>query len=228
MTSRWLPIALMFLACAPVHASPAGVKPGHRASSGARDLPALLLEVEKAYSKAGTLSAEFSQTERIASMDRTKSSSGRILIKKPNRLRWETEKPDRNLLVSDGKTFWFYTPPFEEGERGQVIVRDARQVQSKLADALLSGNFAKLRGMRIEGKPGGSVFVLKPGKGSAGDVKRAEVTIEPEQKQIRKVVLEFAGGNRTEIALSNIRLGESAPDEKFQFKTPENTDVLKD
>jgi outer membrane lipoprotein carrier protein len=210
----------------PASATKSAAAKAARPASPAK-IPPLLSEVEQAYAKAGTLAVDFSQTERIASMDRTKTSSGRILVKKPNKVRWEIQKPDQSLLVSDGRTFWFYTPPFDEGERGQVIVRQASQVKSKLADALLSGNFRNLKDMKIESK-GKATFVLKPRRNAAGDVKRAEVVVDPAKKHIEKVVLDFVGGNRTEIALTNVQLGVDAPDDRFRFEVPPNTDVLKE
>lgn len=191
-----------------------------------KNLPALLQEVEAKYAKAATLQAEFSQVNEVAAMGTKKTSSGVILVKRPDKLRWETLKPDMNLLVSDGRKFWFYTPPFEPGERGQVIVRRSNQTNSKLANALLSGHFSVAREMRIE-QQGTSRFVLTPKPRSAGTVIKAEIEIDPGLKLIQKVVLDHQGGNRSEITLSKIELGKALGDEAFAFTPPPNTDEVK-
>jgi outer membrane lipoprotein carrier protein len=189
----------------------------------AQKLPALLQEIEQKYSKAGTLEADFTQVNEVAALNQKKTSSGVIDVKRPGKLRWETLKPDKNLLVSDGKTFWFYTPPFEEGERGQVMERKSSQIQSKLASALLAGSFSANRDMKIQNQ-GPSTFVLLPKKGTAGTVMKAEVSIDLKKKLIQKVTLEHEGGNRSEITLSHIKLGEPLDERLFHFITPPNTD----
>ena len=141
-------------------------------------------------------------------------------------MRWETLKPDTHLMVSDGARFWFYTPPFEKGERGQVIERKTSEVQSKLATALLVGSFSvmteKKWGMKFfEKSPG--VYTLTPKAGVAGTVEKIDVYINA-QKQIEKVMLMHQGGNIAEIALSNIETGKPIDDGLFSFVTPPNTE----
>ncbi len=190
-----------------------------------RPLPALLSEVESKYHSGQTLRAHFEQREFIASLGRVKSTHGTIEIKRPDKLRWETTAPDSNLLVSDGKKFWFYTPPFDEGERGQIIEKKASQVQSKLAQTLISGAFSVARDMKIE-TIDATHFRLIPSRGSAGSVRSAEITVDPIRKEIIQVKLEHRGGNRADISLSKIEIGANIPDELFVFIVPTNTDRI--
>lgn len=186
----------------------------------------LLAEVEEKYTKAVTLSANFVQLNHVEALDTSKQSSGRILVRRPDKIRWETQKPDSSLLVSDGQTFWSYTPPFAEGENGQVIIQQATQVQSKLANALLAGSFSSVKGMKIE-KTSENDFILIPKKGTAGSVSKVRLHINQADKLIDKVVLEHRGGNRTEITLSDIQLGAAAEESLFNFQIPKGTDVIK-
>lgn len=190
-------------------------------------LPPLLVEVETKYTRASTLTAEFSQVTEDAILQKKKISSGKIFIKRPSRVRWETLLPDKNLLVSDGQHFWYYTPPFDEGERGQVIEKKSSNVQSRLANSLLSGAFSMNRDMIIRQKTP-SQFLLTPKAGSAGTVQQALVEIDPEKKIIQKVTLNHRGGNRAEISLSKVELGADLKDTLFTFQPPPNTDKLDD
>src|SRR5262249_9142250 len=99
-----------------------------------------LQETQKKYKDVKTLTAEFSQKKTNLALGTTKESAGRIFMKRPNLFRWQTEEPEASILVSNGKKIWYYTPPFREGEKGQVMVRHASD-QSKLAVDLLSGQF---------------------------------------------------------------------------------------
>jgi len=190
-------------------------------------LPARLQEIEKKYTGAATFTATFVQVKEVAALKTTERSEGRIYLKRPDKVRWETYDPDANVLVTDGQVFWFYTPPFEEGERGQVIIRRATQVQTRFASSLLSGSFSKVEGVEIESR-GASHFTIVPAAGTAGDVLKAEITVNPSMMIVTKVVLSHLGGNRAEISLSNVELGRKLGDEMFYFQAPPNTDVLRE
>lgn len=190
-------------------------------------LPSELVEIEKKYVQAKTLEADFTQKDEVKMTGTTKQSSGVLMIRHPNQFRWETLKPDKNLLVSDGRKFWFYTPPFEAGERGQVIEKKTAEVQSELANALLAGAFSKIRGVEIE-KVSPTRFRLFPDEGVAGTLKMAEIEIDPSKKVIHRLRLEHRGGNKTEIQLANVKLSEKLSDSFFKFVTPPGTDVIRE
>ena len=44
-------------------------------------------------------------------------SEGRFLFQKPNRIRWEVDKPDRAVMVMDGRSLVTYRPDRQEAER---------------------------------------------------------------------------------------------------------------
>lgn len=196
-------------------------------ASAAVRLPEELAAIEKKYLNAKTLEADFKQNDDVKLTGTKKESSGVLMIRHPNQFRWETLKPDKNLLVSDGKKFWFYTPPFEAGERGQVIERKTTEVQSELANALLSGAFSKIRGLEVK-KLSATRFKLIPSEGIAGTVKTAEIEIDPKKSVIEKLYLEHTGGNKTEISLSNVKLSAKMSDAFFKFSTPPGTDVIRE
>lgn len=191
------------------------------------NLPEELLVIEKKYLAAKTLEAEFTQRDEVKLTGAKKESSGVLMIRHPDHFRWETLKPDKNLLVSDGRRFWFYTPPFEAGERGQVIEKKTAEVQSDLANALLAGAFSKIHDVKIE-KLSATKFKLTPADGVAGTVKIAELEIDPARSIITKLRLEHAGGNKTEITLGNVKLAGKMADAYFTFVTPPATDVIRE
>jgi outer membrane lipoprotein carrier protein len=191
------------------------------------DVPAELIAIEKKYVGAKTLEADFRQKDEVKMTGATKQSSGVLMIRHPNQFRWETLKPDKNLLVSDGRKFWFYTPPFEAGERGQVIERKTTEVQSELANALLAGAFSRIRGVDIQ-KVSPTRFKLVPAEGVAGTVKTAELDIDPKKNVIERLQLEHQGGNKTEIKLENVKLSAKLSESFFKFVTPPGTDVVRE
>ncbi|HTL13241.1 MAG TPA: outer membrane lipoprotein carrier protein LolA [Bdellovibrionota bacterium] len=196
--------------------------PAHAAER--QPLPPLLQDVEKHYSTAATLKADFVQVNELAALNRTKESNGTIYFKRPDKLRWETKAPEPNLLVSDGKKFWFYTPPFDATEDGQVVIRKSSEVQTRLARALLSGAFSAARDMTIKPLEAGE-FELIPKKGTAGSVLKCLIHIDGPSKLIDRLVLEHAGGNRSEIRLTGIELGKPLEKGLFSFTPPPHTET---
>ena len=190
-------------------------------------LPTLLEKIETKYKAAVTLMAAFTQVNESAIMKERKSSSGVISVKKPGKMRWETQSPDPSIFISDSRTMWFYTPPFDKGESGQLVIRKSSNYQSKLAGALLAGDFTVASDLKIKQK-NKNTFLLTPKPGSAGDVLDAELSINSEKLLIEKVVLKHKGGNLTEITLSKILLGQQVDEEMFHFTPPPKTDIVKE
>jgi outer membrane lipoprotein carrier protein len=199
---------------------------GRSAVSAEPSLPPLLQEVQAQYQKSAGIQAQFTQSTEIRATRQTKKAQGRIWIKRPGKLRWETLEPDPNILVSDGKVYWFYTPPFDAGERGQVIIRKKSQVQTQFLNGLLSGTFEFGKGAVAVTEKGKNTFVLKPKAGSAGDVSAAEVEIESTKKTISRVTLTHTSGNTTRIELQEISLVSKLEDSLFRFTVDKNTDKI--
>ena len=189
-------------------------------------LPPLLQEVQAQYQKSAGIQAQFTQSTEIKATRQTKKAQGRIWIKRPGKLRWETLEPDPNILVSDGKVYWFYTPPFDTGERGQVIIRKKSQVQTQFLNGLLSGTFDFGKGAVTVAEKTKNIFLLKPKTGTAGDVSIAEVEIESAKKMISRVTLTHTSGNTTRIELQEISLVSKLEDSLFRFTVDKNTDKI--
>ena len=184
-----------------------------------------LAKMQKKYENVNSLTANFSQSQKNAALGRTKDSKGRIYIVRPNKFRWETFEPDASILTSNGKKFWFYTPPFQEGEKGQVMIRNAHDAQSKLAVDLLIGgsdfkknfDYRRIEPLHYRLNP------LKP----AGDIDSIELFLENQTNLVYKLRLISASGNETTITLSQVELGPKLPESMFNFQVPPQTEVIK-
>lgn len=190
--------------------------------AAAAPLPLILQEIEKKYSQAGTVKAEFVQDTLNTLTARRKVTSGKIFAKRPSKVRWETLKPEASYFVSDGVKSWYYVPPFDATEPGQLIEKKAAETQSKLANALLAGSFSTVKGLKVQQKSSDS-FLLIPKKGTAGTVQEALVHLDVPKKLIKKISLLHRGGNRADITLEGVELGAKLGNELFVFVPPQNT-----
>ncbi|MGF1725507.1 outer membrane lipoprotein chaperone LolA [Photobacterium nomapromontoriensis] len=71
-------------------------------------------ELSTRLGKVNAFSADFSQTVISPEGKVLMEGDGDVSIKRPNLFRWNTETPDENILISDGKTLWYYSPFIEQ------------------------------------------------------------------------------------------------------------------
>ena len=58
--------------------------------------------------------ADFTQRVIDADGNELQQSNGKLAVKRPNLIHWQTVAPDETLVVSDGETLWFYNPFVEQ------------------------------------------------------------------------------------------------------------------
>ena len=99
---------LIVMAQAPAAAAP---RSRGRAAAAARlDVKAVVAEVQKRYDGAADFRARFTQTLTSAAMGRKTNSAGEVMFKKPGRMRWDYEKPEKSSYITDGGVLWLYEP----------------------------------------------------------------------------------------------------------------------
>nr|WP_240435548.1 outer membrane lipoprotein chaperone LolA [Photobacterium salinisoli] len=82
-------------------------------------LPALAFasaqqELSQRLNKVDAFSATFTQKVTSPEGDLLVEGEGNVSVQRPNLFRWHADTPDENLLVSDGRTLWYYTPMVEQ------------------------------------------------------------------------------------------------------------------
>ena len=131
----------------------AGGAPLHAASSD--NLPPLdyvLKELEKRYT-GSQFSAEFLQESTIKTMEITDFAAGRLYVRYPGMMRWEYHKPERQVIVTDGRQLWIYRPQDNLVMTGSapVFFRDGKGA-SFLSDISLIRKKFKISMVRAEGE----------------------------------------------------------------------------
>jgi len=190
--------------------------------------PSIVKETEAVYQQKQTVTADFEQKTTSKALGTEEISRGHVKLMRPDKIRWETLSPNENLLVSDGKKFWYYTPPFNPGEPGQLIERKASEEKSKLAYSLLSGRFSTMKDVHCE-KIDEFTVSLTPKKGSAGSVQKLRVRFGSSGKQektIQWVELVHTNGDQVSIQLTHVVLGEKLDAKAFKFEKQKNTLTL--
>lgn len=114
-------------------------------------------------SKLDTFTASFDQIVTSPEGQVISKGKGTLAVKRPNLFKWETKTPDENLLISDGKTLWYFTPFIE-----QVTAMWLEDAISQTPFVLLTRNNEK-DWENYDVKQIGDLFKLSPkGKDSQG------------------------------------------------------------
>ena len=95
-------------------------------------------KVEATCARVQDVSARFQQTATNRTLGDVREASGVFLAKRPGKMRWEYQKPEPRLFVTDGKTLWAYSPADK-----QVLVQDvAEAMPSRVPLSFLAGDCA--------------------------------------------------------------------------------------
>ncbi len=228
MTSRVGAIGLVLLVLALVGGAAAEAPEPMNAA-------AVVRLVQTFYNQTKTLQAEFNQTRYTRLYDRYDRAKGKVVFKKPGKMRWDYDQPNGQVFVTQGDKLLIYQPP-EEGEKGgQLIERALSEDQLPAAFSFLTGggNLEKDFDVRLlqhdnEKFQGGYVLQLIPRKPSPSYEQlvfyvRALETGDRRAGVVQRVLIIDSAGNRNRFDFSKIKFNRDIPDKRFSFRAPKGT-----
>jgi outer membrane lipoprotein carrier protein len=204
-----------------------------------------LEDIENLYKTTSALEANFIQEVYQASLGRTKTSSGSITLAKPNRVRWETYKPDASVMVSNGLRLWYYTPAIDPKGKGQVLVHPASELNRQPIYKILTGQAALTKEFALEKIEPAPVLEPSPIDTQVKPLEPKYLYLKPRQTMkdiqsvrllaaaqdakylISEILIQNKNGNSTKISLQNITLGAKLPTSLFDFKPPPGSEIIK-
>ncbi|MFC1858004.1 outer membrane lipoprotein carrier protein LolA, partial [Thermodesulfobacteriota bacterium] len=155
----------------------------------------------------------------------TDTASGKIFIKRPDRMRWEYQKPESQTIVTDGKQLWIYrpednqvmvgrAPAFFKGGKGADFLADMQTIREKfiiLMDLKVAQNHHILK--------------LLP-KEKMIDIDFINLWVTKKTFDVAHIITFNTYGDETRIQLSGFTFTERLDDALFIFKIPEGADVV--
>jgi len=213
----------------------AGAEPGRNAARrpaagipATEDLNAIVDGLQRKYSSIIGIAADFSQVYQ-GTDGRTVRESGRLLLKRPGKARWDYTDPEKKVFISDGKNVYFYV--FGERQATRAPVRQSRDPQIPFLFLLGRGNLRR-DFSRIEiatGEPiiqSGDVVLRLVPRNAPEDFKLMLAEIDPSTFSVRRLVVFERNGSRMDFHLKNVHENYVAPDSDFRFSTPPGVTVV--
>src|SRR5437660_8021375 len=203
--------------------------------TGPAEVKLLVQRMESRYRSARTLQATFLE-RYLENGNVVRVEAGIAYFRRPGKMRWEYQSPEKNLFLVDGKTAWFYVPADHTVTR--VPAKQSTDWRTPLA--LLAGEMKLSRicarvDLATDEKQDkdGDVVLSCPLKGSetaadpaskngAPHAKRDLLLLEVAQdtNQLVRIVLREAGGIEIEFKFKDWQFDPPVPDSFFRFEVP--------
>jgi outer membrane lipoprotein carrier protein len=187
-------------------------------------LEQILDRVEKHYT-GKSFQAEFIQESTIKAMDIVDFASGIIFVRYPGMMRWEYEKPEKQVIITDAKKLWIYRP-----DDNQVMTGSAPAFFSdgKGASFLSDINLVR-RKFNISLEPSKESFFyelkLQPIEKTL-DVNDIRLSVTKKTFTVIRIITYNSYGDENRIELINHRFNVDLDNKLFSFDIPPGVDIL--
>ena len=164
--------------------------------------------------------ADFKQVLKNPSQGTLTESNGQMWVSKPSYFKWQTLKPSKQLLLSDGNKLWNYDVELE-----QVTISPVpKEVSQAPYLLLLSGKEEVLQKLFNIRKINNNTYQLTPKDKEQSLIEYIDFSFNKD-KTPGQMVIQTGTGQSTSIHFSNI---SCAPVNKniYQFTPPKGVDIL--
>jgi len=190
------------------------------------NLNTLVDGVERSFARMKNFSADFVQIFED-SLNRKQQEAGHLYLMRPRMMRWEYKNPEEKLFVSDGKTVYFYVPADRQVNKEAVreTLDDRMPLMFLVGRPDLRKEFTRFE--LLNTKPflqGTKVVRMYPRRKT--DLTEVVMEVDPENYQVRRLLLSHTDGSSSEFVFSNIRIDAGLRRSMFDFKVPPGVEVI--
>ena len=192
------------------------------------DAAQLAAALQKKYDAIRDFSADFVHSYQGGVLRKQITERGRLLIKKPGKMRWEYTAPDQKLFVSDGVKMYSYLPQ----EKQVVVASVPAEDQATTPTLFLAGKGNLTRDFTASaadlppGMPAGTRALKLVPKNPQQDYDWLILIIDPRSLEIRGLVTVDAQGGKSTFSFNNLKENVGVADKEFAFKIPPGVDVV--
>ena len=193
--------------------------------------PELAAALQRKYASVRDFSADFSQQVQTGPLKRRLTPErGKVMIKKPGKMRWEYTTPEEKLFLSDGVLFHTYVKqdrqvfisPMPTGDRVPTPILFLAGKGDLIRD--FTPSLTELP----EGMPSGSTALKLTPKVRQPEYDWLILVFDPATFQLRGYATSEAEGRITTVTFSNLKDNVGLKDDLFVFKPPRGVKVVSD
>ncbi len=177
----------------------------------------LIAAVTRQAATARNLSCDVVQEKHLSMLSGPVIFTGRMIVQRPDRLRWEFISPIPSVFIINGSRV---IRCVQGAAPMEIDINSSPALKQAAAQMLawVSGDLAGLRGMfHIRLAPKGVGIVLEPKKpGVSAGISRITILFDAFTLRPRTVRIDEQGGDWTRIIMSNYHINSVLPDGMFQ------------
>ncbi len=183
--------------------------------------------LQRKYDRVSDFSTDFVHSYRGGVLKQQATERGRLLVKKPGKMRWEYTSPEKKLFVSDGRKIYSYIPLDK-----QVIVGTMPQGDQAPTPALFltgRGNITRDFNVafdKVPDAPAGSVALKLTPKRREPEYESLTLVVDSQTFNLQMLITVDAQGGRSAFTFSNLKENVGLADNQFVFQMPRNVDVV--
>jgi outer membrane lipoprotein carrier protein len=196
-------------------------------SAAAQDLAQAL---QRKYDTVKDWSADFTHAYRGGVLRKQIVERGRLLVKKPGKMRWQYTAPEEKLFVADGIKMYSYIP-----QDKQVIISSVPAGDQATTPAMFlagKGNLVRDFSSSVvqtpDGAPAGTTALKLIPKSTQREYDWLIVEVETRSLELRGLVTVDAQGGQSSFSFTNLKENAGLTDKDFTFKIPRGVDVVSD
>jgi outer membrane lipoprotein carrier protein len=190
-------------------------------------LEAYVRPFESSYHGVQTIRADFTQT--YVSGGRTRVESGVVYFARGGLMRWDYQRPQPKLFLSDGKTLMLYIPEEKQLTRSHLKASDDVRIPFRLLLSRLDLRrvFSRLEFApdALQHDPADRVLRAYPKKGYEGDYHQVLMVVSP-QFDIRRLVVILPDQSSMEFSFDHIGRNVPLSRSLFRFIPPAGTEII--
>lgn len=210
-----------------IEKSPASPEPTTEAAAARPPAAEVMARMQKFYEGTTALRAKFVQT--LSGPMGKRQAAGGVILKKPGKMRWDYEKPERKLFIADGTTLWVYEPEDEQAYKQPLTSSQLpAQVSFLFGKGRLQDDFdASYFDGQPMGEPGDLILKLLP-KVASASYRHIVFVVNPKTFMVKETVLYDQQGGSNHIVFSAIEINPKSgvDDGRFSFTPPANTKII--
>ena len=187
-------------------------------------LEQILDRMEKHYTN-NSFKAEFAQESTLKAMEITDFATGKVFVRYPGMMRWEYEKPEKQIIITDAQKLWIYRPAdnqvmigsapafFRDG-KGANFLSDIKLIRQKFNISLEESKddfFYELKLVPLE---------------KSLDVTDIRLSVTKNTYTVIRIITYNSYGDENRIELLNHQFNVKLDDSLFSFDIPPGADVL--
>lgn len=189
----------------------------------ATEVETVVQAIEAKYEDVNVLQAGFVQVTK-SSVFGDERQEGKVVLKRPAKMRWEFTSGEGKQFITDGQTMWIYTKA-----DNQVIRYADITGASSSADNLLQSldKLGEVFNVTLDPKvpeDGNVALVLVPREAEA-QVKKLRLVLS-DSYVVQHLTVVDGFDNTTELTFNSVKLNGEAPDELFQFEVPSGVELI--